>query len=117
MSRVFYAKYEHLGLQEISKREEAYQASVDNWNSNKNKNLALLERYFGTHQKTVFFINISPKFVQYGLEIMNISENYNERNSDKYQKEINSLSDIIYKFDFELLNAIKNNEIGVFINK
>ena len=94
---------------EIAQRRTAYRQAVSEWNENLNRNLALVERYFGQKQRGVLEGPISD-----GLRVVN-AELRDKNVSGKQQVDrINDLNNNIYKFDVQLVQMVQTGDVGMF---
>ena len=94
---------------EMVKRRLEYRDAVKEWNENLNRNLALVEKYFGLQQRGYLEVEISD-----GLRVVN-SELRNKKFSEKQLTErINELNGKIYVFDVGLLQMLQTGNVGMF---
>lgn len=102
--KVYWSYADKMGDAEINARWESYRNTLDVWNKNLNRNLALLETYFGSDLKNEFEKIITGEFREIGkaLELMKVTENIDKN----IFKKIDDLNVIVYKFDNKLLKII-----------
>ena len=94
-----------------------YDESSRLWNKNYNKNIALLNRYFGEKLSSLYKDKIVGVFEYLDINLKNIKYNglLSDKEMNKLEDDMNVLSDMIYVYDLKLLNALKDKEIGQFI--
>lgn len=119
MRRVFWGYKFELGKNEIKDRWVEYENTLDAWNGTLNKNLALLQRYFGNNARAIFESQIHGEFRHWGSELEKF-RNFSTIRKDELSKidqGLDELNNIFYRYDLELLIAIRDENIGQFIKK
>ena len=93
----------------VEKMWEDYDVSSRVWNRNVNKNFALLNRYFGKELYVYYEKKIYGFFVYFDDQLKKIrySGLLSDDEMNKLEDELNVLSNMIYKYDLTLLNALK----------
>jgi hypothetical protein len=94
---------------EIARRRAAYRDAVNEWNESLNRNLALVEKYFGLKQRGELEIAISD-----GLRIINAELRNKDVSSKQLIERINTLNSTIYAFDVQLLQMVQTGRVGMF---
>ncbi len=94
---------------EIARRRSAYREAVSEWNENLNRNLALVERYFGQKQRGYLEGRISD-----GLRTVNTELRDNSVSSKQVVDRVNDLNNNIYFFDVQLLQMVQTGDVGMF---
>ena len=108
MRKVFWSKKFKVDQIIYNSRKQDYEEILDLWNSNINKNLALLERYFGKKNRIFFETQIHYKFVSLTDDIAElIPEESTDSDFRHIEYEIDKLNSLIYKFDQKILHSIK----------
>ena len=119
MRRVFWGYKYELGKNEIKDRWVEYENILDAWNGTLNKNLALLQRYFGNNARAIFESQIHGEFRHWGGELEKL-RNFSTIKKDelfKIDQGLDELNNIFYRYDLELLIAIRDENIGQFLKK
>lgn len=99
--------------EDVAQRRQLYFDSVSTWSSHFNRNLALLQKYFG---KTAAY-NLCSE-IQWRLECLHRKikgaqdEKLTEGQYKKVEKKIESLRKKSIDFDFLLINAIQDRKVG-----
>lgn len=99
---------------EINQRWDDYKKILDDWNINLNKNLALVQIYFGDEARQIFENKIHSQLREAGLLLEKAKKN---GKIDDYEKVTDLLDPInveIYHFDLYMLERISNERIGRF---
>lgn len=103
----------------IGRKLEEYDAGTKNWNKNINKNFALLDRYFGVKLSELYRKKIFGTFQYLDLRINELRYKGSLPNDEikKVESELDLLSRMVYEYDLKLLDALKNKNVGQFIEK
>jgi hypothetical protein len=117
MRRLFWGYKSHLEKNEIDIRWAEYQDILDEWNSNLNKNLALIQIYFGNSARSIFEGRIHSQFRYWGgeLEEMRKVSSIQKDDLGMIERGLDELNDIFYFYDLQLLYAIRDQNIGQFL--
>ncbi len=100
------------------KRWDDYSEFLYVWNSQINKNLALTERYFGESKRTDFNeIHSSLSSIGNYLQEVKKSDRSDSISLSLASRKIEEVNPDIYFFDIELLNQIKSEKVGVFVEE
>ncbi len=107
MRKVYWGKRFDVDQNVLDSRNNKYDEILDIWNSNLNKNLALLERYFGVKNRYYFEFILHKNFFELSKKISFLKVNSFDDEFNIVNKEIDDLNSYIYKFDKKLLNSIR----------
>jgi len=119
--RLYRMRRLHNGLEgraradEMAQRWDSYREVLFEWNENLNRNLALMQRYFGDGARDTFEFRINEGFRELGTLLE--GGPYPEDGRSQYQvrqEKADSLNNVIYDFDVELISSIQTGEIGHF---
>lgn len=88
-----------------------YKIHLNEWNENLNRNVALIECYFGANVSDYFYNNIHLKLRKVGADIQNYY-NINKFTCKKISKELDEINNSICTIDSIMLNLIQKNNIG-----
>jgi hypothetical protein len=89
-------------------RFEDYRRILYDWNDNINRNLALLERYFGTVIRNELDGAVGASFVTLGSTIENWwKTNARPDNIRSFEVRLRELSDLVYGFNLKMIRAIQ----------
>jgi len=94
-----------------------YRLVLYEWNDNLNRNLALIQRYFGMDLKIHFLNEINDKFGSIGSDLEKVYKNSFQDDLSTIEKKLDSLNITIYKFNVALITLIQNRKIGTFRDK
>lgn len=94
---------------EIARRRTAYRETVSEWNENLNRNLALVERYFGQKQRGYLEGRISD-----GLRTVHAELRDKSVSAEQLEERIDDLNNNIYVFDVQLLQMVQTGDVGIF---
>lgn len=90
-----------------------FKEMLNQWNSHLNSNETLLETYFGTDAMLFFRNSISKNFRDLYSEIA--SADYSKSTVEKnINDRLDKLNRVISKFNLQMVNAIKNNNVGEY---
>jgi hypothetical protein len=102
----------------IEKKMEDYREVLYEWNDNLNRNLALVQSYFGTKIRNHLEGTIYEKFRAIGKVL---EQGYSERKRtgkvDEFKKSdlgLTSLRGSMYKLNLRMIDLIQKGEVGVF---
>ena len=121
--RLYRMRRIHLGMgnklseERMAVRWNAYREVLFEWNENLNRNLALVQRYFGDDARNTLEHKIQGGFIEFGrlLEGGTYPDNVTSRYTHR-QTVADSLNNIIYNFDITLIGAIQSGKVGAFSN-
>jgi len=100
--------------EEIYKYLNQYRLVLYEWNDNLNRNLALIQRYFGKDLKIHFLNEINDKFGSIGSDLEKMYKGSFKDDILEIDKKMDSLNITIYKFNVALITLIQNRKIGTF---
>lgn len=91
-----------------------YDAVLFDWNDSINRNLALLERYFGTDRRNDLDYKIGALMGSVGaaLERQVRLENTREEDLGVLQSDLDRLANLIYAYNVELIRSIQEGRVG-----
>ncbi len=96
---------------EMKQRWDKYRAVLFEWNESLNKNLAMIQKYFGNDARNFLENKIQSGFKYYGQML----ENYKHNTYKQRLKVADNLNEKIYDFDVSLINKIQKAKVGSFI--
>ncbi len=106
-----------VGEEDQQEKREQYQKTLYNWNETLNRDIALIERYFGQKKSERFEQQISWKFVELGRklgEMYRKTETISEEQTNKFNEAADKLQVEIRKFDVDLIRSLQREEVGIF---
>lgn len=115
MRRILWAFASNKNEQQIQKLWDDYSDFLYIWNSNINRNKALLHRYFGEDKK-LEFIKIHTQFINLGDLLEKLKKGH-IKNTLSIQDKLDTLSEQLYDFDESMLEQIEIEQVGIFKNK
>lgn len=91
-----------------------YDAVLFDWNDSINRNLALLERYFGTDRRDDLDDRIGALIRSVGaaLERRVRLENTREEDLGVLQSDLDRLANLIYAYNVELIRSVQEGRVG-----
>jgi hypothetical protein len=91
-----------------------YDAVLFDWNDSINRNLGLLERYFGTDRRDDLDYKIGALMGSVGaaLESQVRLENTREEDLGVLQSDLDRLANLIYAYNVELIRSIQEGRVG-----
>lgn len=111
MRRLYWAINKNQSNDEVENRMNEYREVLYEWNDNINRNLALLQFYFGDDSRDSLDFDVGKMFVDTGAIL---EKNYRQRRPDEKLKDIiDSAEDLdilaskVYQFNLNLLGKIK----------
>ena len=97
---------------EMDQRWDKYRETLFEWNESLNRNLAMIQMYFGEGARYFLENNIQSGFISYGRMLENSKNNaYKER-----LLAADTLNNKIYNFDLSLIDKIQKGKVGSFSN-
>ncbi len=117
MRRILWGYDSELTNDEINIRWDDYVEVLKEWNINLNKNLALIQIYFGAESRNIFEYKIHHKLRAVGSLMEDIKTDKRLDNIEKAKKGLDPINVQIYQFDLLMLEQISNENIGRFKNK
>lgn len=119
--RLYRMRRVHNGLgsgfsqEKMSERWSTYREVLFEWNENLNRNLALVQRYFGNEHREILEFKIQAGFRHFGQLLS--GDSYPDHVNSKYdyrQTVADELNVIIYDFDVALISKIQRGKVGSF---
>lgn len=119
--RLYCMRLLHTGLvakvhpEKMEKRWNAYREVLFEWNDNLNRNLALIQRYFGYDERYLLLHEIIPRFIKFGARLENFQKQDSSPETFHDLLEMaDELNNWIYNFDIILIESIqrKSNFLG-----
>lgn len=95
---------------ELNQRWDIYREALFEWNESLNRNLAMVQMYFGEDARLFLEKDIQLGFISYGRMLENSKNNGYK---DRLQK-ADDLNNKIYNFDLWLIGKIQKGQIGSF---
>lgn len=101
----------------VAKRMEAYRDVLVEWNDSINRNLALVQRYFGASMRERLDGPIGRTAVEIGRSLQeswrrHIEGREPQADSAATQGKLDSLGYLIYQFNLDLIGLIQANNVG-----
>ena len=119
--RLYRMRRVHTGLgsgvsrERMKDRWSSYREVLFEWNENLNRNLALIQRYFGNDARDVLENKIQAGFIAFGQLLEGSGYPTQVENTYQYRQRVaDDLNDIIYDFDIKMITAIQSGDIGAF---
>jgi hypothetical protein len=108
--------------QELAQRRlEDYRQVLFDWNDNINRNLALIQQYFGTGLRSKLDNVLGARFVELGRDVEKLwRQDWSETEAAKYprlENAIEGLSNSIYFYNIEMIKAIQSASFGTAIEQ
>ncbi len=104
-----------LGEEKMNFRWVVYREILFEWNENLNRNLALVQRYFGDEARNILEARIQSGFVHLGQLLEGGAYPKNVASKYEYRQNVaDNLNNVIYQFDIALISAIQSGKIGAF---
>ncbi len=100
-----------ISSREFTQYKKLYYEALFNWNENLQRNLALLQRYFGNKISNHFEQEIQPSFRIVHTELVKKNPDYN-----LIQLQLDKLSSLVYNTDFLMTKLLQAGKVGVFNN-
>ena len=95
---------------ELNQRWDRYRETLFEWNESLNRNLAMVQMYFGEDARLLLEKDIQLGFISYGRMLESSKNNgYTER-----LQAADELNNKIYNFDLWLIDKIQKGEVGSF---
>ena len=101
---------------EMHARWDSYREVLFNWNENLNRNLALVQRYFGTAIRTKIEKEISNGFRELNNELEGLSRKreYDKERFQSLRALADSINNEIYSLDVQMIERIQRGSVGFF---
>ena len=99
---------------ELEVRWGAYREVLFEWNENLNRNLALVQMYFGENAREILEKDIQQRFIRFGRMIEQSRKNPQSNSYEQRLKVADDLNNYIYNFDLHLIEKIQNGNVGAF---
>ena len=99
--------------EEMNKRWDAYRSTLFEWNENLNRNLALIQMYFGQDARNILEHEIQSRYIKFGAMLESARDS--NGNSSSYKKRnivADELNNYIYQFDLILIEKIQNGNVS-----
>lgn len=97
---------------EMDQRWNKYRETLFEWNESLNRNLAMIQMYFGEDARYYLESEIQSGFISYGQMLESSKNNsYKER-----LQAADNLNNKIYNFDLSLIDNIQKGKVGSFNN-
>ena len=115
MRRVHNGLGSNVSGEKMQKRWDSYREVLFEWNENLNRNLALVQRYFGYGPRDILENQIQAGFIELGQLLE--GSGYPNKGVTKYQHRqavADDLNNIIYSFDINMITSIQDGDIGAF---
>jgi hypothetical protein len=106
--------------EEMEEKMEEYRAVLYEWNDNVNRNLALMQQYFGPTMRRQLDNEVGGEFVRLGRRVEDLwkaSSTTTPAERESYAQlgsRIGQLSGAIYAFNLDMLRLLQSGSIGVF---
>jgi hypothetical protein len=100
-----------------ARRMDEYRAVLYEWNDNINRNLALVQQYFGASMRDRLDYEVGAAFVQLGRQVESLWKEYPASRSMSHpqlDRRIKELNGMIYGFNIRMLRLIQSGSIGAF---
>lgn len=94
----------------VSGALDSYRQQLDFWNSRLNRNLSMIQFYFGKDNRAYFEEKIHFRFRDIGALLE--KDKTSKRHSGQIQRDLDSLNNDICRFDLHLLYSIKRSRVG-----
>jgi hypothetical protein len=115
MRRILWGIQSGRGADEMSQRWEDYREVLFQWNDNLNRNLALVQRYFGAEYREHLEWTISEGFRTLGNELERSSREAQDRDRlDSLAALADKVNNDIYTLDVHMIREIQQGNIGSF---
>lgn len=106
MRRVLAAHREQMPPEEVTARWNAYRNLLERWNTRLNRNLALMQRYFGMHGRTCFN-NAHQEFRRIGERLEAVRDtSLLATDTAAIRRDLDKLNRDFYQFNLILLNSL-----------
>lgn len=94
---------------QTQKRMDDYVTVLYQWNDSINRNLALIQRYFGTQSREVFDNQIGAQMRNLGIQIEELwlSHDSSRVAGEEIETALTNLGDAIYNYNLQLLDGIQ----------
>jgi hypothetical protein len=94
---------------------EEYRNVVRDWNDSVNRNLALLQQYFGTGMRDEFDNEIGDRLVRIGRQLEDDHTNHAPLSRDgfrDFELGLDEVASLIYEFNIDMIRAIQAGTVG-----
>lgn len=103
--------------QEVKERWAAYRSTLVTWNNSLNRNLSMVERYFGDKARVVFEEQIQPGFRRLGLLLADYYYNVDKRkdfDKGEFSKTADALNELMREANIAMIKSIQDGRVGIF---
>jgi hypothetical protein len=100
-----------------ARRMDEYRAVLYEWNDNINRNLALVQQYFGASMRDRLDYEVGATFVQLGRQVESLwkeSTASGPKSHPQLDGRIGELEEMIYGLNIRMLRLIQSGSVGVF---
>lgn len=103
--------------EEVKSRWADYRQILKHWNNSLNRNLSMVERYFGDKARQIFEEQIQKGFIDLGSELGKYYHNVNKRkdfNKIKFNHRADELNELIRSINIAMIEEIQEGRVGIF---
>lgn len=109
------------GSRALNARMEDYRQALYEWNDNINRNLALVQQYFGIKMRNRLDRAIGASFVALGEDVEALwkakDESGEGRRPENMDQRINELSTLVYVFNLDMIRAVQSGAVGWLVQE
>lgn len=102
-------------------RMEGYREVLYEWNDSINRNLALIQQYFGQQSRSHLDEAIATKFIDLGRTVETLWRERHETPIAKHSASLDAalleLSGLVYHYNISMLRAIQDGSVGAIANR
>ncbi|GCD99134.1 hypothetical protein [Embleya hyalina] len=91
---------------------DAYRAVLFEWNDGINRNLALVQRYYGAEMRDRLDNTIGAAFVDLGREVEALWKGAGQLRPD-LETRLRQLGGLVYHFNLEMIRAVQQRDVGL----
>ncbi|OPC76477.1 hypothetical protein B4N89_46445 [Embleya scabrispora] len=91
---------------------DAYRAVLFEWNDGINRNLALVQRYYGAEMRDRLDNTIGAAFVDLGREVEALWKGAGQLRPD-LETRLRQLGGLVYHFNLEMIEAVQQRDVGL----
>ena len=114
MRRISMGYGNQLKSEPLEKRWDSYREVLFDWNESLNRNLALVQMYFGEDARQILERDIQQRFISFGSMLENVRNSSNSNSYEKRLKVADDLNNYVYNFDLMLIEKIQSGKVGKF---
>ncbi|GAB3191826.1 hypothetical protein GCM10027261_02830 [Geodermatophilus arenarius] len=99
---------------------EEYRSVVCEWNDSINRNLALVQQYFGVGMRDTFDYEIGDRLVRIGRQLEDIRTKRAPLPRDGFRdlgSELDAVAILIYQFNLDMIRAIQAGKVGWLVTE